>query len=119
MTTYLKNFFRPLFYEPRSIQEVFDIVIANNFYRHKRMKNVNNENVSEPFMCFALELAHYYGYITSEELVRNQNAIDRYLGNPSMPLTAMLQHNGFPHKPVDTLAVYLDWANKPRLLKGK
>lgn len=90
----------------RTIQEVFDVVIKEGYYSKNYTKSI--------FMCIALASAYNNKVITLVEYKKCKKAISRYLGN-SILLKNKLTKNGLPFNFDDTLKIYLDWGNRPKL----
>ena len=88
------------------VQAIFDKVIASGRYA---------EGVTT-FMCTALTLCLKHKILPHEEVLIAKNEIDHYLGGYHT-LGLALVENGLPCKPKDRLAIYKDWANRPKLLK--
>ena len=88
------------------VQTIFDKVIASGRYL---------EGVTT-FMCTALTLCLKHKILPHEEVLIAKNEIDHYLGGYHT-LGLALVENGLPCKPKARLAIYKDWANRPKLSK--
>lgn len=90
-----------LFKEPRSVQEIFDVVIGEGFYTKHSY-----------WMCPSLRSAFVEGVISRKEMVKARREIEIYLG-PHYTLESRLYFHDLPCKFSDRLAIYRDWANRP------
>lgn len=92
-----------LFRKPRSVQEIFDAVIDGGFYTER-----------EDLMCFSLGGACFEGVISKKEREIAAGSIQSYL-RPYYSLESKLSCYDLPNKFPNRLAIYRDWANRPRL----
>ena len=88
------------------VQDIFDKVIVYGRYA---------EGITT-FMCTALSLCLRSDILDYAEVLIAKNEIDHYLGGYHT-LGRALDDNDLPCKPKDRLAIYKDWANRPKLLK--
>lgn len=95
----------------RTVQEVFNVVIAKDIYP-----------INEHYMCVALEQAVTDHFITVAECSSAKLEITNYLaelsqGEPFRPssLYTAFERLGLERAPRDLLTIYQDWANRPRL----
>ena len=89
----------------RSIQEVFNLAIA-----HAGYPEVNG------YMCSAVAVLRRDNRISVEERDSTWYSIDDYLEPAkSVFLEWALRAKGLPSTPNDRLAIYKDWANRPKL----
>lgn len=84
------------------VQKVFDKVILGGFYNEKMC-----------LMCDALNHASANGAIVPEEFHLARAEIRSYLGGFGS-LGGFLDFKGQPYEFADRLAIYKDWANKPK-----
>ena len=97
---------RPLFKEPRSVQEIFDAVIDGGFYTEYT-----------DWMCLSLSDAHLEGVISKKEREIARREIGEYLGSFGT-LESKLYHYNLPYEFPDRLAIYRNWKNRPTF-KGR
>lgn len=88
------------------VQTIFDKVIASGRYSEARTL----------FMCTALAACLHADTLTYEEVLAAKNEIDHYLGDYNT-LERALIGAGLPRQFKDRLAIYRDWANRPKLLR--
>lgn len=89
--------------KPEEIQALFDKVIDSGHYRH-------------PGMCTSVARARAAGILNNRETAMLEDTIRRYLIPKGYAwLYDALIANGLPHGPAARLAVYKDWANRPKL----
>lgn len=67
-------------------------------------------------MCFSLANAVAGSVITEKEYLTAKAAIEMYICG-AVTLGVALVHNGLPHEISDRIAVYKDWANRPKLTR--
>lgn len=100
----------------RSIQEIFNTVIAAGYYGERGGK------MCSPFMCIALRLASMDLTLSEDEYSFATEEIEGYLGQlqkrrqetpHSNSLRAELGAANLPSSDEDCLATYKDWANRP------
>ena len=107
MTTFLKKLKTKLF--GRSVQEIFNVVIYNGFYRY-------NDSVCHPSMCEAIRYAHVFGVITQTEVYKACDAIYSYMKDEKCGYLAIsLKDRGLPHSYEDRLDIYKNWKHRPKL----
>lgn len=85
-----------------SVQETFNKVIEHEIY---------DENL--PLMCYALREANKLGVISDSEYSLAQAEILGYLKGFGS-LGGLLNHKNLDYKFEARLAIYKDWANKPK-----
>lgn len=93
----------------RTVQEVFNDVIDEGFYFDE-----STYGKSARHMCGALYYAWYNGHITEAEYQRADAEIREYLQDHAF-LRYALEVTGLPHEYEDRLAIYRNWANRPKL----
>ena len=101
LTQYLKALFKP-----RSIQEIFDVVIKEDLYSSTASSRQSG------YMCLALLEAKWSLLITPKEAKQAKKEIDLYLEEKDT-LVGYLITKKLPHQFKDTLAIYKDWKNRP------
>lgn len=85
------------------VQNVFNKVMAANLYQGN-------------LMCFSLANASAGDIISSDEYFTAKAAIERYLQG-AITLGVALKTNGLPCEISDRVAIYKDWANRPKLTR--
>lgn len=88
------------------VQAIFNKVIASGRYSESGTR----------FMCTALTLCLRQCLLPHEEVMLAKNEIDQYIGD-YQTLGRVLEDSGLPFMFKDRLAIYKDWANRPKLLK--
>ena len=100
----------------RTIQEILDITI--DFEYMVEALNADDDNAEFPPMCWALASAGAHQLITREEYELAVDAITNYMISlvdcDAAYLGRHLQAVGLPYSPLDRLAIYQDWANRPQ-----
>lgn len=87
---------------PEEIQALFDKVIDSGHYCH-------------PGMCQSVGIARAAGILNNRETAVLDDAIRSYLIPKGYAwLDDALIANGLPHGPEARLAIYKDWANRPK-----
>lgn len=101
----------------RTVQQIFDAVIAAGHYTETYVPSVSSE-----FMCLAINNAEYSGTITEAEERKALRSIEQYVyvvlgaGRGSTLLGALL-NNGELTEFKDRVAIYQNWAKRPRKFK--
>lgn len=88
-----------------NVQAVFDKVIAAGIY--------DENSKAFALMCLALSYAYDKKVITLDEMLLAKKEINSYL-MPFGSLAGMLAFNKRPWDFESRLAIYKDWANRPR-----
>ena len=89
--------------KPEEIQALFDKVIDSGHYHHAGM-------------CKSVGIARAAGILNNRETAVLEDTIRRYLiPKGYVWLYTALKANGLPHGPEARLAIYRDWANRPKL----
>lgn len=93
------------------VQSIFNRVIAAGHYSDTEREG------TYPYMCVSLDAAVRHGHITIAECVQAQLAIVEYLEavDYADTLAGALISSDLPSDFEDCLAIYRDWANRPRL----
>lgn len=92
--------------EPRDVQTIFNIVIESGHY--------NEDNLD--WMCGSLKHCRHDGLISQLEVDIAVNEIEAYLDTAECAfLRTGLWQSGLPYNFADRLAIYKDWANRPKL----
>ena len=111
----------------RSIQEIFNIVIESGCYgEHQYYKSDNKQYVYDDerdwsedvrdYMCGALKVAFLRELISYDEFEYVKAEIQKYLKPLNLGyLSAALKDAGLPNDFNAKLAIYKDWANRPKL----
>lgn len=93
----------------RSIQEIFNVVIEEGFYK----------STSRSLMCSAIVDAFDAGVISLKEKDAAHEAIRDYLAQTGeydpIFLKSAFFLSGLPYSFEDRLAIYKDWENRPKL----
>ena len=95
----------------RTIQQIFDAVIAGGCYAESQEYALNSA-----YMCTALTFAFQKNIISYEEMVEARKAISEYLGHTSNSLWVALYENLLPCSFSHRLAIYRNWAARPELV---
>lgn len=97
-------------FNPKTTQEVFDIVIDSGYYANCSILNPDKSY----FMCVALRLAYDDKLVTNKERCATLTQIDAYItSTTSHVLKTYLIERNLPYAFNDRLAIYRDWANRP------
>lgn len=89
-----------------NVQQVFDTVILKGFY-----------NDHHTLMCHSLKAAARHGIISKDEFVLADSEIRKYLGGFGS-LGGLLSNKEQDWSFAARLAIYKDWANKPKFKVG-
>lgn len=96
----------------KSVQDIFDIVIANELYVPK-----TDQGKTSRFMCHALNRAAENGLIEWEDVNKAKDAIEYYmrciLESDCSALETALKDSNLPHTFKDCMEIYTAWAMKP------
>ena len=84
------------------IQDIFDKTIITGYYPKQGL------------MCIALQDAMHNGAITRKEAAYARYVIKRYLGD-YITLGKMLHEHNLPFKIEARLAIYKNWAKRPKV----
>ena len=99
------------------IQNTLDTVIELGYYSdhsYAPPENINSRcTISDKYMCIALYNAHNCGDIAAKEMLDALESIHEYLGDFATLKTCLVERHGYPLD-VSTLAIYKDWANRPK-----
>lgn len=88
---------------PRSVQEIFNVVLEQI-------------NGSDFYMCAQLKLAQHKKLISSKECAKALKEIDAYLMEQGYyTLEVALYYSNLPCGREDRVAIYSDWDNRPAL----
>jgi hypothetical protein len=91
----------------RTVQEVFNLAISLNYYK--------NTGVAK-YMCLSVNTMHAHTIVTLSELLRVEEEIEKYIGS-SVTLKLALASCELPYQFEDLLHIYLNWADRPNLIK--
>lgn len=98
----------------RTTQEVFNIILDSGMYVSK--PDYVEVDETSMFMCHCILYARDLNLITSIEEKQTIASIAEYIKDrPRMSLAEKLKKNNLPNSYQDRLAIYRDWANKPKL----
>lgn len=96
----------------KSVQDIFDIVIANELYVPE-----TDQGKTSRFMCHALRRAAENGLIEWEDVDMATDAINGYirhiLESDCCALETALKNSNLPHTFKDCMDIYTAWAMKP------
>jgi hypothetical protein len=94
----------------KEVQLVFDKVIKAGLY----IPTDSCSDTSKNYMCNSLKQAFNVGVITFDELVLARSSIRAYLDSPLQTLYSFLKTHHYPTEAKTRLAVYTNWAKRPR-----
>lgn len=99
----------------KTIQQVFDLAIETGAY-----------DFDNRYMCHAIDTLAVQGLIADHESIKVKTAINKYIGqviyedgSKVISLHSALSIRKIPNDFYDRLAIYKDWANRPRLSARK
>lgn len=100
--------------KPRNLQDIFNAVIDGSYYTNLCART--NPEGNAIWMCTSLTIACEEEIITAEELNKAKESIDKYLkhlGTSTLQATLVLA--GKPSNYEARLAIYRNWAKRPKL----
>ena len=96
----------------RTIQQIFDVLIARGHY-----KEGQHSYWHSPYMCNAARRGYDHGTITKAERDKVIRIIGIYIGDYSTLYTAQVYHQVQDRDFAARLKIYLNWAKRPKLRK--
>lgn len=96
----------------KSVQDIFDIIIANDMYAHETSQHSHYK-----YMCNSLYYAVKKGLITHAEYSKATAAIQDYFKNTlevnCSTMAEALRESRLPHTFADRMDIYTAWVMKP------
>lgn len=101
-----------------TLQEIFNTAIESGLYMSKAQYRETSPNlthvergVASWYMC---DVINECGLISEKDCLKAKKSIENYLGEFD-DLKSLLMHNNKPHSFADRLAIFKDWAKRPKL----